>query len=278
MSCALTETEKAAWSAWYERNDGPRSGCGDAEREAKCAAWTPPTIPHYSNRAPWEDCYPGDWRIPCRILLEKVNRERRTGAVGIYADGREKLAHGMHIPVLFWQNLGIRTPPMLDQTDAVKAVRAFGRSSGILCLGGPTGSGKSIAATEWLWRYWRGESIGDWPNEIRATFTTAQAVRRANWFDEDVVRRILVAPALVLDDLGAEQGDSATGTWAARLDEIVSVRHAGQRPLVITTNLPEAELWRLLGDRCEDRIEQVRYVACVGESRRRQKKAKETSA
>jgi hypothetical protein len=152
--------------------------------------------------------------------------------------------------------------------DADSIVRLRDATARILVLSGPTGCGKSVAAGWWCW-------------EHRGLYRRAGAVMRSSWFGpSSEVDRLIVAPALVLDDLMAEQSDSR-GVWRSHLDELIDSRFADGRPTLLTSNMPPEDLPQqegrpatiglrtVVGERVWDRIRQdSRIEVIVGASMR----------
>ncbi|WP_432937402.1 ATP-binding protein [Marinactinospora thermotolerans] len=83
---------------------------------------------------------------------------------------------------------------------------------------------------------------------------------------EQVMRRVLSVPILLLDDLGT----TAASLWTEETTyRIVNHRYTRMLPVVITTNEPPARLPELLGDRIASRlIEMTTRVEMTGRDRR----------
>ncbi len=105
-----------------------------------------------------------------------------------------------------------------------------GRPYATLVIASVVGVGKTMLATELLWRAWqRGRSIL-W---IRAD----QLVQRVYGNrDPDLLFRVVHAEAALIDDLGRGYSGDA---WKL-LDSVVAQRHQTQRQTVFTTNSPLA--------------------------------------
>jgi len=126
----------------------------------------------------------------------------------------------------------------------------------LLIFGGPTGRGKSVAAT-WI----AGSLDGcSWisAKDVRVGDAWAQAFPRA-----------LKALALIVDDLGQEASE-----WAAKeLGSLIESRYDKGRRTVITTNLPLASVVKVYGDRLASRLSRAgasEYVICGGSDLRRE--------
>lgn len=133
---------------------------------------------------------------------------------------------------------------------AAQAVEAF--AAGIdspaalrsLLLLGPTGRGKSFAAT-WV------------VAELGAAWIAATECRVAGW--DDLRPKAVAARVLVLDDLGREATD-----WSAReLADVLELRHNRGRPTVVTSNLPTKRLLERYGERLASRWGDSRMTATV---------------
>lgn len=114
-------------------------------------------------------------------------------------------------------------------------------SSRTLLLLGPTGRGKSYAAT---WAI--AETGGAW--------LCASDCRVAGW--DDLRPRSLTSKLLVIDDLGRESSD-----WAAReLADVLERRHDHGLRTIVTSNLTLARLQDRYGERCASRWSDPRTV------------------
>lgn len=133
---------------------------------------------------------------------------------------------------------------------AAQAVEAFVAAAGkptaprSLLLLGPTGRGKSFAAT-WL------------VAELGATWIAATECRVAGW--DDLRPKAVDARVLVLDDLGREATD-----WSAReLADVLELRHNRGRLTVATSNLPSKRLLERYGERLASRWRDPRMTVTV---------------
>lgn len=114
----------------------------------------------------------------------------------------------------------------------------------LVCLSGNPGSGKTVAASNWL------ATAGN------GMFVKAARLSRWDRYDNDEMNRLLRASRLVLDDLGTEFQD-AKGNFMAILDEVIDVRYDHARPTVITTNLDAEAFKARYGERIVDRIREA---------------------
>ena len=120
----------------------------------------------------------------------------------------------------------------------------------IVCLSGNPGNGKTIAAASWL--YNRGAGL----------FVKAPHLARWERYDDAKMKRLLSAPALVVDDLGTEYQD-AKGNFMALFDELLDYRYDHRLAMVMTTNLDAAQFTERYGARIVDRIREAGAFASV---------------
>jgi hypothetical protein len=160
----------------------------------------------------------------------------------------------------------------IDENSALKATRgAFGD---ILILGGSIGTGKSVAAAEWLKEFianpksykqvnWR----WGWYHEP-PVFITAATLALWPIFNPAAIAVLTNTPRLVFDDLGCE-AVYEKGAFLATVESILSARISEERKTVITTNLDADGLAKRYGARLVDRIWGCgTYVGCPGASLR----------
>lgn len=112
----------------------------------------------------------------------------------------------------------------------------------IVVLSGQPGCGKTVAAARWA----MDRSPG-------AMFLRSATFATGSRYDADARARWLDAPALVLDDLGAEFLD-AKGSFLVDLDELIDTYYGDARPLVITTNSDAPTFKARYGERIVDRL------------------------
>ncbi len=127
---------------------------------------------------------------------------------------------------------------------AAQAVELFltEQTARVLVLAGPTGRGKSFAATWALAEY---HHAGVW--------LSAAECRVAGW--DELRPKAAASKLLVVDDLGRESTD-----WSAReLGDLVELRFNRGHRTVITTNLTTRALFQRYGDRVESRLSDARF-------------------
>lgn len=141
------------------------------------------------------------------------------------------------------KDMAILRAGKLEQTGAVQALADI-NGLGLVCLSGNPGSGKTVAASNWL--------------AIAGSGLFVKAARLSRWdrYDNDEMNRLLRAARLVIDDLGTEFQDSK-GNFMAILDEVIDVRYDHSRPTVVTTNLDAEAFKARYGERIVDRIRET---------------------
>src|SRR5882757_7087206 len=122
------------------------------------------------------------------------------------------------------------------------AREATGETFDLLVLSGGPGTGKTLAACEWL----RDVKRGGW-------FVTAALLARYPRYDAKAMHDLLTCRALVVDDLGCEYMDDK-GNFMAVLDEVINARYGERLPTLITTNLNADAFKERYGSRIADRI------------------------
>jgi len=84
-------------------------------------------------------------------------------------------------------------------------------------------------------------------------FLRASTFAATSRYDAKHRETVFAAPALVLDDLGAEYLDDK-GSFLVDLDELIDTFYANRRPLLITTNLDRDRFYQRYGSRIRDRL------------------------
>lgn len=130
-----------------------------------------------------------------------------------------------------------------ERTPALAAVQAM-TGSGIYCLSGNVGCGKTYAAHAWLLRKHKRAST-------LACMTAAEFARLSRY--EGKFDRIAAKKRFVLDDLGVEYADDK-GSFLADLDELTDMRWRKGLPTLFTTNLTKQAFKARYQQRVIDRI------------------------
>jgi hypothetical protein len=191
----------------------------------------------------FEDMTEAEWREHDRALHEVTASQSAAGAA---AARRERIA-AMKIPPRVLARLAKGD---LLETDARRLIVG---TAVITVLAGNPGTGKTLAACEWLM------------NRGRGFFVKTASLAR---IDRAHMPKLLDAEALVLDDLGMEYLD-AKGHLLSLLDELIDHRYDARLPIVITSNIDENVFRSRYGVRVVDRIrESGRFVVIGGTSLR----------
>ncbi len=136
-------------------------------------------------------------------------------------------------------------------------------------LVGPTGRGKTYAA----WAMIR--ALGDWwrdqgrrPPMLHAHSTsTLLGQLRDIETCQDLHEELGRCWVVLLDDLVTEGG--LTPWEAQQVDRIINERYQRELPIIVTSNLPPAELGRAVGERVAGRLAESCWVVPFGGADRR---------
>ena len=152
-----------------------------------------------------------------------------------------------------------------ERTPAIEVVKD---PIGLLVLSGKPGAGKTVAATRWILEHVEADENWTGPGTAVALrgrppiFVTAVRLARWDRYEQEQMAKLLLAPRLVIDDLGVEYMDK-NGFYASLLDEVVNERYAGSRPTVMTTNLDAAAFATRYDERIMGRIRETgRFFGC----------------
>ena len=124
-----------------------------------------------------------------------------------------------------------------------------------LLMSGPVGSGKSHLAVAILKEVIAKGYTGlyynspDLMRDIRATFDRGAETR-----EDDLLEEVTTTDLLVFDDVGAERMSDFV---MDRFYLIINERYEGCKPVLITTNLDEAEMESRLGKRIVSRVHEM---------------------
>jgi DNA replication protein DnaC len=132
---------------------------------------------------------------------------------------------------------------------------------GFLFMTGALGDGKSFLAVAILRAIGKGMFITH--NDLLFKLRRGYGDRDA----EDILESAIESKLLILDDVGMSGGGRDD---LPMLHHVLSNRHDGMKPTVITSNLTLAEVYRTLGSRMAQRFAQSFYehVAFSGQSHR----------
>lgn len=229
----MREMEKAL----QERGAALRA-VGATDTEVDALAWT--------NGLPADQALAAHRQRMAELAAEnRVEHRRRLSAAGV--------------PELHLRHVVDAEP---RPTDALGVARRFLQDDHVvfLVLLGGVGTGKTAAAARALSEHTTGRRT--------SRFLTADALSRLGGFSKaDELEQVERCDFLVLDDLGAEYGDSK-GWFVSLLSGLVSARYAAMKRTVITSNL-DAEGLRAYGERFVDRLREVGVVVEIaGQSMR----------
>lgn len=136
-----------------------------------------------------------------------------------------------------------------------------------LILAGATGAGKTHLACAIL------RNLAHFNIRCRYVFSADFSAQiRASWdaktrtkFESEVIDYYGSVPVLLIDDLGVNDL-LKSDIWSALFDQ----RYRENKPTIITTNLDEVELIKMIGDRAADRVlPKALWASCVWGSYRR---------
>lgn len=197
---------------------------------------------------------PPEWRErDAAARAERIREEAEAQRQRLQAVSKLKVASG--IPEMF---LDIIEGSTFKPTVATSEVERAGFK--ILVLAGKPGNGKTVAACRWL--------LDGLHAQRPPLFVTAARLSRWDRYNNAEMDRLLLAPRLVLDDLGEEYNDTK-GNFLAVLDETVCDRLSNKRATIITTNLDVDQFTARYGVRIRDRIrESGRWVGFAEPSMR----------
>jgi len=143
----------------------------------------------------------------------------------------------------------------------------------ILC--GHYGVGKTHIACSIIRRIierWNGENItcpimfiseGDIYRDIQTTYHYSNAEKTEKECEEDIIRKLVYIPLLVIDDIGKEQRQD-TRFVQRILFSIIDSRYKLSKPVIVTTNLSGDELDSYLGGGTESASYDRLFEMCKG--------------
>lgn len=171
---------------------------------------------------------------------------------------RERDVRLQRLRELGWPERALRIAEHADtRRPAVRATARWKPDTSMLVLSGSKGTGKTVAATWW--------AIGS-PRVCR--FVEAAELVRVGRFARERWDEWLCAPALCIDDLGAEYAD-AKDSFLADLDHLINRFYNDMRELIITTNCDAPAFAQRYGERIVSRItECATWEHCGGADQR----------
>ena len=212
--------------------------------------------------------------IPAQPIGDDAQRERAYRVRDVERR-RDDLLRAIGVPASF-QSYGLPTDAErgwdVEETVAMAAVMKYhaeGKwepdAGQALILAGPTGVGKTLAACALI-----NTLLVDLRAAQRFTLASALARRLTDYHQVDETMEIMThTRLLVIDDLG-DLEPRALGL----IEEVLIVRQAEFRPVVITTNLTPQRLAEQFSDRINDRLRAWgQVVRCTGASLRKGPKA-----
>lgn len=204
---------------------------------------------------------PGVYCQECREAIERQiaceDRERQQAIERAYKDRTRQLFEQSNLGAKFERATFENWKKRPGTEEAFMTCRKWAREwphqngRGVV-ISGPTGSGKThLAAAVTHVLLERGvevifQSVPDLLLKIRSTFNRGSEVS-----EEQIIRRLVDAELVVLDDLGAEKMTDWTETT---LYNLIDQRYRHERPAIITTNLGLNELGGRIGPRTMDRL------------------------
>lgn len=218
------------------------------------------TCPHHGQYSTWAltgragvNLCPECARIACeKALVRAVSRRVEEGS-GAAAEGALRR---MGIPRRFWgktfSSFRVDAQWQREVLAGIEAIADGFASSApaAVLMSGPPGTGKTHLATALcvavskrtnaVCRYWHA-------NELLGAYIDAR-----NQSSYASARSLLVSPdLLVIDEVMLNTSDAVKGL----LQQVVEVRYAEDRPVVLVGNFPNVgALFRFLGARCTDRL------------------------
>jgi DNA replication protein DnaC len=206
----------------------------------------------------------------CDTCLTQWQQRERESAEREAARRRDDLALAIGIP----EKLRHVTFATLKPTPALSAVRKFydtgawrrGASARALTLLGPTGTGKTMAACAGLVAL-----LPDLRSHQRFVLQSTLSRRLLDFRRVDeTMEEMTQTSVLVIDDVNADADPRAL----SMIEEVIVVREAEGRALILTSNATPARLAEAFSDRVNDRLRSWGdVVTCTGASLRKRPEA-----
>lgn len=208
-----------------------------------------PRLQDFPNQAAWREAMAAWSESPEGMEAEAgIQRQREQEAKEQAAQERAELVAGIGVPE---KDLKLINAGLVRETGATRALAPVdGVEYALVVLSGNPGCGKTTAASNWILGGKDGRPLAG------SLFVKAAALARWDCYDSEQMDRLLLAPRLVIDDLGAEYMD-AKGRFLSVLTEVIDVRYDAGRPTVITTWVLPEDFRTRYRERITDRIREV---------------------
>ncbi|TEU23353.1 ATP-binding protein [Alkanindiges illinoisensis] len=216
-----------------------------------------------------ETGYMGRW-FGCPVCADIASKKQQEAEK---LEQQREFFAAMNLPELF-KNSGLAGYKITDarQQPVIARLREYVEeiktgSSKNLILAGATGTGKTHLACAIL------RNIAHFNIRCRYVFSADFSAQiRASWdaktrtkFESEVIDYFGSVPVLLIDDFGVNDL-LKSDIWSALFDQ----RYRENKPTIITTNLDEVELVKMIGDRAADRVlPKSLWANCVWGSYRR---------
>jgi DNA replication protein DnaC len=198
--------------------------------------------------------------------------EWESGQERLRAARAENLRHARKVAVksfgLPLNNLDLIRAGGVRETAATRALALAGDAP-LVILSGPTGHGKTVVASKWLYDWLKDESSWEWDNDVTprlrgsGQFITAGDMADIAFEPSHLKRALCAKTRLVIDELGVEYLDK-DGRVMAMFNSVLNQRYASKHLTLITTNLNADEFKERYEGRIGGRIREVGAFMEVG--------------
>lgn len=144
---------------------------------------------------------------------------------------------------LKWPLRALNTARNAQDTPAIVRIREWSPRKSAIVLAGQKGCGKTVAAA-WRALHWGRAATFRF---VHAADLACIGRYSAEW------KELLDAPALCIDDLGAEYSD-VKESFLVDFENLINRFYANERPLIVTTNMTVRALGERYGGRVYDRM------------------------